>query len=476
MPLRALPALRRARRRRVGGDVLRARLRLLALVRPAHAVRLARAARARHRSSAVVAGVWFAGPAAARRASCARGPRRGSSGSSSGRALRPLAPCCGPPWRRFGRPRRARRGARRRASLWHRLTPGELGLELTTLLALPAVGAFTFFAARRQRSTSTRCCRSTRWRSTSPTGSTPAWRRRRRRASCALGSSPGLRRRRARHGGLGAGPAPPGRTPSRWSAAFVADVLLVHVAKAAFDRPRAARPARRHRRRRRIRRRHAAYAVALDRVRGRARARRAPAGATRFAAVTAATRARVAVVAATRVYLRAALPHPTWSAGSRSATAVFGFAGVVALVVGFVRHNAARREQPDDRPTSWRAPPRGFADRVAGARRSCPPGRRYCAAARAARGRRAQRLRARRLRAGRARCSAAASSGTSTSSERIERPTGPRPRGDGLRCPCGRGSGPIGALARRSPTPSSPGSACPRSSAPPRARSTRRWC
>ena len=43
-----LPALRRARRRAVVDHVLRARLRVLALDRPAHDVRLARGARARH--------------------------------------------------------------------------------------------------------------------------------------------------------------------------------------------------------------------------------------------------------------------------------------------------------------------------------------------------------------------------------------------------------------------------------------------
>ena len=45
----SLPSLRRARRGRLGGDLRHARLRLLALVRPAHDLRVARAVRVRHR-------------------------------------------------------------------------------------------------------------------------------------------------------------------------------------------------------------------------------------------------------------------------------------------------------------------------------------------------------------------------------------------------------------------------------------------
>jgi undecaprenyl-diphosphatase len=50
-------------------------------------------------------------------------------------ALRPLGRVLRPAWRHVRRPLRF---------VWNRLTPGELGLELTTLLAVAAVGAFVF--------------------------------------------------------------------------------------------------------------------------------------------------------------------------------------------------------------------------------------------------------------------------------------------------------------------------------------------
>ena len=52
-------------------------------------------------------------------------------------ALRPLAAVLRPAWRSSRRPLRF---------LWKRVTPGELGLELTTLLAVAAVGSFAFAA------------------------------------------------------------------------------------------------------------------------------------------------------------------------------------------------------------------------------------------------------------------------------------------------------------------------------------------
>jgi membrane protein DedA with SNARE-associated domain/membrane-associated phospholipid phosphatase len=59
-------------------------------------------------------------------------------------ALRPFVRMAGPAWRLLGRP--TARGADTAARFgWDRLTPGELGLELTTLLALLAVGGFSFF-------------------------------------------------------------------------------------------------------------------------------------------------------------------------------------------------------------------------------------------------------------------------------------------------------------------------------------------
>lgn len=57
--------------------------------------------------------------------------------------LRPVAPYLRAGWRRVVRPVAHASEAPARF-VWNRFTPGELGLEVTTLLALAAVGAFTF--------------------------------------------------------------------------------------------------------------------------------------------------------------------------------------------------------------------------------------------------------------------------------------------------------------------------------------------
>ena len=127
----------------VGDDVLRARLRLLALVRPAHGVGLARAVRVRpgRRADRRRSSSW-SGCSAAR--SCARGPRAWIAAQLEKPLLRPVAPYLRAGWQRVVRPV-ARAVARRPARfVWNRFTPGELGLEVTTLLALAAVGSFAF--------------------------------------------------------------------------------------------------------------------------------------------------------------------------------------------------------------------------------------------------------------------------------------------------------------------------------------------
>jgi membrane protein DedA with SNARE-associated domain/membrane-associated phospholipid phosphatase len=58
--------------------------------------------------------------------------------------MRPLVRLAGPAWRWVGRPTATGVDATARFGL-HRLRPGDLGLELTTLLALFTVGAFSFF-------------------------------------------------------------------------------------------------------------------------------------------------------------------------------------------------------------------------------------------------------------------------------------------------------------------------------------------
>ena len=58
--------------------------------------------------------------------------------------LRPVAPYLRAAWRRVVQPL-ARLSQRPARFVWNRFTPGDLGLEVTTLLALAAVGSFTFF-------------------------------------------------------------------------------------------------------------------------------------------------------------------------------------------------------------------------------------------------------------------------------------------------------------------------------------------
>ena len=139
----ALPALRRPRRGPLGLDV-----------RPARATSSGRASasssttprRARSRwarsSSLVVAIVWLV-PLAARGGATARG----CAMAAIARRERPGAAAAGA--RARGRcVRTTRRPAR---FVWNRVTPGDLGLELTTLLAVAGVGSFAFVVGPRRR-------------------------------------------------------------------------------------------------------------------------------------------------------------------------------------------------------------------------------------------------------------------------------------------------------------------------------------
>ena len=58
--------------------------------------------------------------------------------------LRPVAPYLRAGWERIGQPA-ARASEAPARFVWNRLTPGDLGLEVTTLLAIAAVGSFVFF-------------------------------------------------------------------------------------------------------------------------------------------------------------------------------------------------------------------------------------------------------------------------------------------------------------------------------------------
>ncbi len=246
--------------------------------------------------------------------------------------LRPVAPYLRAGWRRVVRPVAHASEAPARF-VWNRFTPGELGLEVTTLLALAAVGAFTFVlladtldervllpfdraAFDVADSLYTR-----------PAKDVLVW-------VTALGSFVVV--------------APLVLATALWAAArrrfvdaaflplaFLITWAAVEVAKAAFDRP---RPPGAHVLAERMAypSGHAANAVAwvacaVVLVRGGA------GFATRFAAVTAAVVLAVAI-ALTRIYLRVHYLSDV-EGGLGLATAVFALLGVVAVVVGQLRQN-----------------------------------------------------------------------------------------------------------------------------------------
>ena len=253
------------------------------------------------------------------------------------RGWRPVVRAAGPLWRWLGRPTAAGAEGVARFS-WQRLTPGGLGLELTTMLAGLAVGGFAFALVadavqegdlRRADTVAADLAADVRTpalvdvaRIVTDLGSsrlvgvlltvTAVWaatRRRRRLDAVTL------------VGG------------------FAASFAAVHVAKAAYDRPRprsalvetvlSAFPSG-----------HAVYAVALVAC-ATVLVRAGVGWAARFAAVTVAV-ALVAVVAATRVYLRAHYLTDVLG-GVALGVAVWCAVGVVALAAGHVRHNVAPR-------------------------------------------------------------------------------------------------------------------------------------
>jgi membrane-associated phospholipid phosphatase len=245
------------------------------------------------------------------------------------------ARAAGPTWRVVGRPAAmATEIAARFGS--GRLTPGRLGLELTTLLAFVAVGGYAFFfighiVSQPGLPEIDRAAADLAVelavdplidvaKVVTEIGSLPVV------AAAALATAIWAAARR------------------RWveASALVVGValsyLLVHVAKAAYDRPRpeggltdadlAAYPSG-----------HTAYAVTL--VACATILVRAGSGwAVRFAAVTVAICA-VALVGLTRVYLR--VHHLTDVLGGAAfGLALWALIGTVALVAGHVRHNERR--------------------------------------------------------------------------------------------------------------------------------------
>ena len=239
----------------------------------------------------------------------------------------------GPAWRVIGRPASAVADLTARFGAG-RLTPGGLGLELTTLLALLAVGDVLVLLHRRHRVADGRAAdrrAGGRPRGRAGDGSGDRDRQGRDRARLATPSSRSsrlatvawtlLRRRWLEAATLTAG--------------VLLSPLLVGIAKAAYDRARpegalvdfddAAYPSG-----------HTAYSVALVAcavvlVRG------GVGWAARFAAITVAVGVVVAV-GVTRVYLRVHYLTDVLG-GAALGVALWSLLGTLALVAGYVRHN-----------------------------------------------------------------------------------------------------------------------------------------
>jgi undecaprenyl-diphosphatase len=218
-----------------------------------------------------------------------------------------------------------------------RMTPGDLGLELTTLLALTAVGGFTFFALGEEvlagvdlRIDQIAEDVAERFRSdalveiarvVTEIGSAPVTAA----LTLATATFATVRRRRIEAVALVAG----------WLALWGA----VHLAKLLYDRARppsglvdtfnAAYPSG-----------HTAYAVGLIAV-ATVLVRAGVHWAIRIAAVTVAV-VLVIVVGATRIYLRAHYLTDVLG-GAGLALAIWSLVGVLALVAGRVRHNVASK-------------------------------------------------------------------------------------------------------------------------------------
>jgi undecaprenyl-diphosphatase len=215
---------------------------------------------------------------------------------------------------------------------WNRLTPGELGLELTTLLAMAAVGSFVFFGylfVIQEGGHTTGDLRVLRWFSHGDVD----WLIDLAKGVTWLGSLSVV--------------APVVAIASIWLAwhrrlieavalagGLVLTIVAVHVTKVATDQARPSDPlvsvdgssfpsA------------HAAYAIALIAV---ATALTRTGSVTRWAGIVVVAIVVAAVVGATRIYLRAHYLSDVL-AGFGLAVTIFAVCAIVALVVDFVRHN-----------------------------------------------------------------------------------------------------------------------------------------
>jgi len=241
-------------------------------------------------------------------------------------ALRPVVVVLAPVLRTTRRPARF---------VWDRVTPGDLGLELTTLLAVASVGSFVFVwdLVRIEQDTGLLAgdAQSLRLADRLHMDAAVSVAK----VVTALGSLPVAIALVALAGATLAW-----RDKLRDAVALVVGLALtyvaVHITKDAVDRPRPARalvdadgaayPSA-----------HAAYAVTWIAV-AVALSRALPNVASRFAFVTVAIVIAV-LVGLTRIYLRAHYLSDVvggWGLGA----AIFALCGSVALVIGYVRNNA----------------------------------------------------------------------------------------------------------------------------------------
>jgi membrane protein DedA with SNARE-associated domain/membrane-associated phospholipid phosphatase len=243
-------------------------------------------------------------------------------------ALRPLARLLTPVLRRTRRPARF---------VWDRVTPGDLGLELTTLLAVASVGAFVFvwdLVGIEDRSFLAGDRGSLRLADRLHSDALVSVAK----VITALGSLPAVIALV-----VIAGVVLVWRRHMRDAALLAIGLALtyvaVHVTQGAVDRPRPARPlvdtngaaypsA------------HAAYAITWIAV-AAALSRTLPNLASRFAFVTVALVVAV-VVGLTRIYLRTSFLSDVVG-GWALASFLFAFCATVAVVIGYVRNNAAGR-------------------------------------------------------------------------------------------------------------------------------------
>lgn len=250
--------------------------------------------------------------------------------------LRPLARVARPAWRRAGRPL-AHHAARPARFVYERLTPGGLGLELTTLLAVAAVGGFAVFALSNSIDDHRRLLPGDGRAFSVGRALYEERVERIVKVLTDIGSLPVT-------GAVTAGTATWAFARRRWLEGSVLVVglavtfVLVHLVKDAEGRPRPPRalvetatasfPSG-----------HAAYAVAFVAC-AVVLLRSGHSVAARTAAVALAI-ALAAFVGLSRIYLRAHYLSDVLG-GLALGAVVFSVCGILALVVSFVRHNEAQ--------------------------------------------------------------------------------------------------------------------------------------